>query len=211
MASNSILNKAELYARELLNRLVLEKRVYHNLMHTLDVVKVSNEIALYEGVSFEDLEIIQIAAWFHDTGYIYCCEGHEKHSSIYALNFLKGEYYPEESIEKVIACINATKVPQSPKSKIEEILCDADLHHLGLNDSYEKGELLRLEIKKNGIKDFSDIEWLKVSLQFLKSHNYFTGFAKHKYSGQKEKNILILEKKIEKLEREKKEIKTRSY
>ncbi len=198
-----ILNKVENYIKELLGKINSNGMYYHNYNHTLDVVKVSTEIALAEGIGDDDIEIIKIAAWFHDSGYLSCCEGHEKQSSIYAQKFLEKESYPENKIKKVTGCINATTIPQSPKNKIEEILCDADLHHLGTVDSEEKGKLLRKEIEYKELKKFSDLEWLKMSLQFLQHHKYFTDYAKVKFDEQKKLNILDLGNKLMLLERSK--------
>jgi len=41
--------------------------VYHNYDHTLLVVKNVIEIGESENISIEDLELLQLAAWFHDT------------------------------------------------------------------------------------------------------------------------------------------------
>ena len=36
-----------------------------------------------------------------------------------------------ELIQRVSSCIQATRMPQSPLSQVEKIMCDADLYHLG--------------------------------------------------------------------------------
>lgn len=200
MHSDSILNKVETHAVSFLKKIFPDDRHYHNLTHTLEVVNVSVEIAKAEKLNADEIEIIKIAAWFHDLGYLCCCEGHEEQSSFYAREFLVKEFYPPDKIDMVIGCINATKVPQSPSNKIEAVLCDADLHHFGLIGSAEKGELLRQEIELKGIKKFTELEWLKTSAAFLKQHQYFTDYAKHKYNPQKKINISILENKISRIE-----------
>jgi predicted metal-dependent HD superfamily phosphohydrolase len=180
---------------------MVDDKKYHNLDHTLEVVKVSKEIALAEKVTSEELEILEIAAWFHDTGHIVCCDGHEVQSSVYANEFLIKESYPKNKIKTIVSCIKSTKIPQSPKNKLDEILCDADLHHLGLPDIEEKGKLLRQELELKGIKKFNDLEWLKTSFNFLNHHKYFTEYAKEKYNSQKQINLLNLRDKIKRLEK----------
>ncbi len=201
MKSETILKKVKRYVKNLYKQKALQGNKYHNIIHTLEVVDVSTEIALAERMTAEQIEIIKIAAWFHDTGHFICCNGHEDQSSIYARNFLTKELYPIEKIGKVIGCIISTKVPQNPKNKMEEIICDADLHHLGLSDLEEKGEVLRLEFEKRGVIKFTDIEWLRNSIKFISSHQFFTKCAKNKYGPQKKINIQILERKLKKLEK----------
>ena len=78
------------------------ENVYHNLGHTSDVVEAVKEIAQAEGVTDEELELILIAAWFHDLGYVKCCNGHEDLSMEYARNFLNENNYPEDKINKIL-------------------------------------------------------------------------------------------------------------
>ncbi len=71
-----------------------------------------------------------------------------------ATKFLKENDYPDEGIAKVVSLINATRMPRNPKNILEEIICDADLHHLGTNNYDVKGDLFRNEIEAlNGCQD----------------------------------------------------------
>ncbi len=204
MKSLPILDKVEKYVIGLLSEDSALEGIYHNLNHTLDVVKISDEIAVAEKLSENDYEILMIAAWFHDIGYVSCSEGHEEKSSDFAREFLEQESYPDNKIKLVEDCIKATKIPQKPKNKLEEILCDADLHHLGLLDSEERGELLRSELAKRERKNIPDSEWLKITINFMKKHDFFTEYAKNKFGNQKISNLHNLESKLERIERERK-------
>ena len=75
--------------------------------------------------------LLQLATWFHDTGYSEGPEEHEERSCVNAENFLKGKI-PDADLEIVKGCIRSTKVPQRPTSILEQIICDADLSHLGM-------------------------------------------------------------------------------
>lgn len=201
MSDSTILFKIEKYVRELFQRRSAAENIYHNILHTSEVADVVAKIAWDENLSADDTEIVIIAAWFHDTGYFHCCKGHEEQSSEYARDFLARESYPLEKIEKVIECIKATQIPHSPKNNLEEIICDADLHHLGMNDIEVRGELLRQEFEMKGIKKLSDIEWLKASLDFFKKHKYFTDYAKREFGLRKNQNMIKMQEQIEKLEK----------
>jgi len=205
MSQNPILPKIESYVRELFKKRSAAENIYHNIIHTSEVVNVASRIAHEEELSDQDTEIILIAAWFHDTGYFHCCNGHEDQSSEYARDYLEKEKYPIEKIAKVLDCIKATRIPHSPKNKLEEIICDADLHHLGMKDIEARGELLRQEFEMKGIKKLSDIDWLSNSLDFFDKHKYFTDYAKREFGLQKNLNQFNMERKLKKLEKRSKE------
>lgn len=201
MLDSLILKKVEDYVLELFAKNSLAENIFHSIIHTKEVVDVAEKIAKAEELSLTDMEIILIASWFHDTGHFHCCHGHEDQSSEYARKYLENAAYPEESIEKIIGCIKATRIPQQPKNNLEEIVCDADLHHLGQIDIEEKGKILRKEFELRGIKILSDIDWLKTSLEFFKNHKFFTEYARREFGLQKNLNQIKLEKMLEKLEK----------
>jgi len=200
MSAGNILIDVENHVRELFKQRSTAENIYHNIEHTTEVVDISQKIAELENLSSDDTEMLIIASWFHDTGYFHCCHGHEDQSSEYARDFLQKNNYPNEKIEKVIECIKATKIPHSPKSKIEEIICDADLQNLGMKDGEKRSELLRKEFEMKGIKKLSDIEWIKMSLEFFKKHKYYTDYAKKEFEVQKNHNQNRLEQKLKDLE-----------
>jgi len=202
--NKEIVNKAHQYVQKIFNEHAPPENVYHNLSHTTEVVSAVKEIAVAEGVSDDDLELLIIAAWFHDSGYVKTCKGHEEVSVGYVKEFLQSINYPEDKIKKIASLITITKVPQSPKNILEEILCDADLSHIGMKGFEEKGDLLRLEYEKRGGKVFADQEWLEISLEFLNQHNFFTSYAKEKFGIQKNIHFIKIEKQLKKLRKKNK-------
>ena len=196
---DELLKKVENFVRKLFEEKGPPENVYHNLQHTSDVVSFAEEIARAENVAEEDINLLLIAAWFHDTGYVIKCKGHEDISKEFAEKYLRSVNYPNEKINRILSLIEATKIPQSPKNKLEEILCDADLSHLGMSDSEKKGELVRIELAKRKVQVSTDEEWLKSSIAFFKSHHYFTNYARDKFEIQKNINLAKLEKRLKKL------------
>ena len=81
-----------------------------------------------EGFNLDEHEmlLVQLATWFHDTGYSEGPEEHEERSCVNAEAFLKGKI-PDADLETIKGCIRSTKVPQRPTSILEQIICDADL------------------------------------------------------------------------------------
>ncbi len=195
---NEILLQVEEFVYTLLSEKSSSHQVYHDIYHTGEVVKSAEEIGGKAGLSDSDLEIVLIAAWFHDTGYVESGIDHETRSAEFAGNFLKEHNYDEDKIIKVIACIMATKVPQNPKSLMQQVLCDADLHHLGKKKFFEKNELFRTEEEIARNKIYPDFEWIKNSISFLNEHQYFTDYAREKFDEGKQKNLLKLQKQLRK-------------
>ena len=107
---------------------------YHNLLHTLDVMKQTEIIAKQEGINDKhELLLLNTAAAYHDSGFLLVYKGHEEKSCEIATEDLKN-VFSEEDIKKICGMIRATKIPQSPNTLLEQIICDADLDYLGRND-----------------------------------------------------------------------------
>jgi uncharacterized protein len=168
---------------------------YHSIDHTLDVYNCAASIAKEEGVSDSDLKLLLVAAIYHDAGYLIQNEDHEEHSCAIAREYLPQFKYTKEDIDLVCGIIMATKIPQSPKSHLEEIICDADLNYLGRTDFFSIGENLYKEMIAIGyIKNWE--EWNKLQVDFLQKHHYFTAAAKRHNYLQKEENLALIQSKI---------------
>jgi predicted metal-dependent HD superfamily phosphohydrolase len=149
---------------------------YHNIDHTLDVVSACEQIGRACGLDNDDLEVAILAGWFHDTGYYLGNDNHEAESAAIAEAFLAHNRVPSHRISSVKQAILATKLPQSPRTLIDKVLCDADLYHLSSNSFFEKTELLRLEISY--CKGFiSQTEWFRITRDFLEKHRYHTEYG----------------------------------
>jgi predicted metal-dependent HD superfamily phosphohydrolase len=172
---------------------------YHNLNHVKEVVKAVEIIGRAVELRDEELEIVVLAAWFHDIGYHSGQAGHENKSAEIAKSFLLERGFPEGKTNRVIGCIEATRVPQKPSILLESIVCDADLFHLGSDKFEEKSDELWDELKIQGT-DLSFFEWLKTSRDFIKSHKYHTSFARKNLDPKKEKNLHQLEQRISRMQ-----------
>lgn len=145
---------------------------YHSIHHIRDVVLQSERIAKKEKISKEDIADLKLAAWLHDVGYIWEPARHEARGAEYATTVLNAMDFPAQKINKITGMIMATKIPQSPKNILEQIICDADLDYLGRED-YEANSLLLLQELRLK-KEVNDFDWLKIQDQFLTKHSYFT-------------------------------------
>lgn len=171
-------------------------RLYHDLIHTREVVRNAKKIAAALGLTPDEIEIVVIAAWFHDTGYLERVDGHEDLSAEHAAKFLTENGYPKNKIRQVTGCILATKVPQRPKNILQKIICDADLFHFGTKKFCSKNELLRIESEIISGKKLSEKVWFQNTIKFMNSHTFFTKYAREFLEPQKIRNIDKLKRKL---------------
>lgn len=152
---------------------------FHNLEHTKCVVRAAKVIGRASQLSEEQLDIVLIAAWFHDVGYVDCPYGHEKHSASIAEKMLTYWGADKHKASDVSRTIVATTMPQCPTDIMGMVLCDADLAHLASKD-YE-AKALKLWQEFNATHDVrlaSERSWLQQNIDFLKEHRYFTHYGK---------------------------------
>jgi HD superfamily phosphodiesterase len=196
--STSIIEQAEETATKLLLSLP-DSIIYHNLNHTRDVVKAARKIGQYVNLSDEEMEILLISAWFHDTGFMKSYENHEAESINYAKAFFREVGYPEENQEKIIACINSTRMDVAPETLIERVLHDADFIHLTKKSYFDRLVLLKAEKEKSSGKIIPDHRWYDQNQKFLSAHKYHTEYGKTVLGPKVEKNLLRQQKIINKL------------
>lgn len=168
---------------------------FHSVEHTREVYRYSKTIAQYEEVYGSDLDPILIAALFHDTGMAESYVDHEEQSVVYAKEFLEKMNYAPKKIQIVEDCILATKMPQAPKTKAEKIICDADLYHLGIESYLFKNERLRAEWETFFDRSYTDEEWFKMNMDFLKKQKYHTWFGKTVLNNRKDMNYKVLKER----------------
>jgi predicted metal-dependent HD superfamily phosphohydrolase len=202
-----LIQDAQAQVTDLLENKLSKSIKFHTLQHTQEVVAACQIMADYFRLGDEDRFALILAAWFHDTGYTAGeSAGHEDKSIELANVFMNNRSFDDNVKQKVVGCINATRLPQSPANFIEQIICDADLFHLGTDSFDEKSRLLRKELIDFGGADLSKKDWRKINIRFLERHEYFTAYAKEKLQPVKEKHLVELkEKKTDEMKVEKKD------
>lgn len=176
---------------------------YHNLNHTIGVANAVERLCKEEKTTDSDKEILLVAAWFHDTGYINGSKNHEELSVEIATRFLKENGKSEEYIASVARLIRVTIKENTPETPLEKIIKDADYYHI-LDDNYINScEKLRKEWEKSEDKILTDFEWAKANQLFLsKVHQFYTTYALAHWQPLKDKNLKRLGKKIKKMKDE---------
>jgi predicted metal-dependent HD superfamily phosphohydrolase len=196
LMNEELLTKATAYVEALFRAKKPEWVKFHTFRHARAVVKACREIGGACGLSEEDLEMVTLAAWFHDTGYLEDIEGHEERSVEIAAAFLRHNGYPEEKIARIAGCIRATKLPQNPRNLLEQVLCDADIAHLASKHFFEVTELIRSEIEHRMRLKLTEAEWLTMNAKFVAGHPYHTKCARSKFAQQHAANLEALKKRL---------------
>lgn len=203
----NFVNQVQDFVSDLINAKLSQVYSYHNLNHTIGVVKAVDILCNEENVAPLDKEILLVAAWFHDTGYTIAHKNHEDFSVEIASRFLKEKGKSDDYIASVSSLIKATLKEYVPQTPFEKIIKDSDFYHI-LDDNYIFScESLREEWGNVEEKVLTDMEWATENEVFLsKFHQFYTPYALEHWQALKDKNLKRLRKKITKMnEKEEKE------
>lgn len=149
---------------------------YHSIAHTKDVMQSAERLGGNCGLNESELELLKVAAAFHDSGFLLGYANHEKKGCELVQDLCPGFGYSAEEVNIICDMIMATKIPQSPESLLQQVLCDADLDYLGREDfgpisrSLFK-EFLHYDVVKN------EAEWMRLQVSFFEAHQYWTSCA----------------------------------
>ncbi len=168
---------------------------YHSVEHIKDVYQSSRLLAAEEKVKGEDLKLLLTAALFHDSGFLIQQKEHEKISCDIARQYLPDFDYTPEQIERICGMIMATRIPQTPTNKLEQIIADADLDYLGRDDFFTIGDKLFAELSVYGMLNTED-EWNSLQVRFLENHHYFTDTAIALRKHKKDQHLATIKSKL---------------
>jgi uncharacterized protein len=150
---------------------------YHNPEHTLYVTEQAAAIGRAEACTAKEINLLEAAALWHDTGFITSYTNHEEESCILARQYLPEYGYSATYTAAVCGMIMATKMPQTPQNKLESILADDDLEYLGTAGAGEKAAGLFKELQHQD-PSLTLSAWHDFQIAFLVKHHYFTRFCK---------------------------------
>lgn len=149
---------------------------YHNLAHTQFVVRQSVFLAETENLKETEINLIKIAALYHDTGFLRGPQNHEEKSCDLVQLELPQYDFSTEEIKAICGMIMATKIPQQPHTISEKIVADADLFYLGTDRFEIFSNKLFQEMKYLNPK-MNQSEWLEIQQKFISSHSYHTNYG----------------------------------
>jgi uncharacterized protein len=180
---------ARQYALTRLREELAPELTYHNRFHTRDdVLAAVRRLAAMIHIGEEETRLLEIAALYHDLGFVVQRQEHERAGADIAAQVLPGLSFSPSQIATIEGMIAATRLPQSPHTLLEEILADADLDVLGRDDFLPRNRALQAELAALGTT-LTDEEWYSDQLRFVQNHRYFTSAAHALRAEGKERNI----------------------
>ncbi len=196
MLSVETYKKVKLQILEKLKLGLAKNLYYHGLHHTLDVLAEAERIAREENISGkEDNLLLNVACVYHDSGFLVTYKNHEEAGCKIVSEELPSFGFTRQQIQIICEIIMATKIPQTPHNKLEEIICDADLDYLGRNDFFPISNSLFREVKERGWVD-NERDWNIKQVAFFKAHHYFTPTNKNLREKEKQKHLEMIEAMI---------------
>ncbi len=168
---------------------------YHSLGHIKDVYTAAETLAKMEDITGEEHTLLLTAVLFHDSGFLRQQKDHEAISCEFVREILPKFDYTPDQIDRICGMIMATKIPQTPHNRLEEIICDADLDYLGRDDFFKIGNYLYDELSMYGLIN-NENEWNKLQERFLEGHHYFTTSAINLRKGKKDEYLAQIKEKI---------------
>ena len=193
--------QTEKFVRDLLEKELSPSLHYHDLQHTISVVEAAQQLAEMKGLSQEERDDLQIAAWLHDVGFTETYAGHEDISKEIGAKFLRGINFPEDRLKRVLACIEVTKLGNTPDTMITRVMKDADFNNLGQRKYTSTVENLRHEREVYFHETHTDLEWYQTNADFITAHHYYTDEAQKLYGERKLKNLKKVQKAIKKMKK----------
>jgi HD superfamily phosphodiesterase len=191
----TIYKKTEQYVTDLFNREQDSRLSFHNLDHTEYVVNKTKEIAGHYELTEKDMLVVFIAAWFHDTGYLFVPAPRHEEKSVELMKHFAEEYHiPEDIVTDVEACILITKRTEKPANLLEQIISDADTYNFGTNDFKKTNKLVFKEWQNLNPTLFKP-QFDAAAIKMLEHHEFYTSYCKELLNETKTKNMKKLHKK----------------
>lgn len=165
---------------------------YHGVHHTIDVEKQAIRIAQSQKITDqEDFFLLKTGCLYHDTGFLFTYRDHEVAGCDLAKKELPAFGLTQKQIDMVCGLIMATKIPQTPLTALEEIICDADLDYLGRADFFDISHTLFEELKARNFV-VTEYDWNVIQINFFKQHSYFTATDKKLRTLQKQLHLEMI-------------------
>lgn len=185
--------RAEQYVLGRLARELSPHLSYHSLYHTRDdVLPAAVRLGRASDLNEEEYQALTTAALFHDTGFVVAYQNHEVHSIAIARAALPDFGYSPAQIDRVAELIAATRMPQRPSDRLQELMCDADLDLLGRDDFMRLNQALLAEVRHYSPRPLPDETWMRDQLRFIEDHHFFSPAAQAFRAKGEERNRALM-------------------
>ncbi|MGB0886477.1 MAG: HD domain-containing protein [Vicingaceae bacterium] len=167
---------AKKYILERLEKDLSPNLYYHGVHHTIDVYESAIKIAELENLDEDEKMLVKTAALYHDTGFLFEYHNNEKLAIKLVNQVLPKFSYNKKQLQVINDIISSTQLKAKPNNLLQKIMNDADSDYLGRKDVGKIANTLYEELKLYGV-NYTAEEWVKVQLNFLEKHQYYTKIA----------------------------------
>ncbi|HEX7072395.1 MAG TPA: Pycsar system effector family protein [Rhodothermales bacterium] len=188
--------QAATFVYELMKERLPETVLFHNYRFTVDVANSVRQIGARAALDEDELELVTIAAWFHNTGFTEGTNGHVDASIRIAAGFLEAHEVPDEDIARVAALIRTAHSDDEPTSEAERVMHDAARAYLGRKKFFLYSDRLREEKRLVEDRDIDDREWAEEQLRELAGPPYRTKYARKRYGERRQQNLKQVQRKL---------------
>jgi HD superfamily phosphodiesterase len=164
---------AKKYILDRLEKELSSSLYYHGVHHTIDVYEVSIKLAELENLTQEEKVIINTAALYHDSGFLFEYADNERLAVRLVREMLPSFGYNKKQMNAISDVIMSTQIQARPSTLLQKIMSDADYDYLGREDNIKIANTLDKELSENGFS-FNDEEWNDMQIKFLNKHQYHT-------------------------------------
>lgn len=176
---------------------------YHSASHTDDVLREAVLFALLDGLGEREIELLAVAAAYHDAGFMSSPVNNEAIGARMARAAMeKSGNFTETEIDTVEKMILDTRLVstehglmQIPTLNLSKYLLDADLSNFGRDDFFEMGEKLRREL------GYDRGLFLRRTLELLVNHSWKVEPARNLREVQKQANLRKLQELVQRVNR----------
>ncbi len=196
---SNIINAASQHVLNLFNQQYDSRYLYHSYERTAGIVDKAAEVGEATELSESQVEVVMLAAWFCETGYLKDTSELAAASAAEARTFLQKQGYSTDKLNKVVACITATGDTVNPVTIEEQVLNDAIAARSCGDRFFEQFPLLRLEWELLQNRHLSNLEWQQLQMQHLLQTRFLTPFGKLNYAPIVAANIQSQKTKVEKI------------
>lgn len=189
--NQKLVEEAYSYCMELIDR-YCHNYFFHNPSHTRWVYERSTYLAMAEWVGAIDMEDLQIAALFHDTGFSVQYAKNEYAWSQIARKWLESKNHDEDRIQKIEDIIMATVVFSKPKNLLQEIIQDADLDNIGTKAGFKNSEAVMREYREIANINISECAYWQFAYKIYFHYEFHTKTARSERTEQQKRNLKLV-------------------
>ncbi|MCB0323943.1 MAG: HD domain-containing protein [Bdellovibrionales bacterium] len=171
---------------------------FHSASHSRDVLREAVYFAVHDRRTPREIELIAIAAAFHDAGFIQGPVGHEARGAEDAANAMR-DYggFTEEEIAQVRQMILDTQLLDGARGpcqrasiELSGYLLDADLSNFGRDDFFTRLDAIIQE------QQTDEQQLVRSTRDLMRRHTWITPAAQALRGEKKQGNIEALEAKV---------------